>query len=198
MKYSTKKTPIISAVIFISLILFYCPAFGSGSPPSKGDVLPDIKLFVPKNSSHRNYLGLPDETFFKIPQIKAKVVIIEIFSMYCPYCQREAPEVNRLYNIIENDPTLKDKVKVIGIGTGNSSFEVDVFRNKYSVPFPLIADEDYSVHKSFGEVRTPYFLGININEDGTHKVFYSKAGEFTGAEPFLTLMLQLSGLKQEE
>ena len=198
MNYNTKKTPVILAVIVISLILLYCPAFGSGSPPSTCDKLPDIKLSVPKNPLHRDYLGLPDETFFKIPQIKAKVVIIEIFSMYCPYCQREAPEGNRLYNIIESDPALKGKIKVIGIGTGNSSFEVDVFRNQYSVPFPLIADEDYSVHKSFGEVRTPYFLGIKINEDGTHRVFYSKLGEFTGAEPFLTLMIQLSGLKQEE
>ena len=197
MNNNTKKASIILTVIIISLILLHCPAFGSGLPPLEGGVLPDIKLAVPENLSHRDYLGISGEAFFGIPQIKAKVVIVEIFSMYCPYCQREAPEVNRLYNIIENDPKLKDKIKIIGIGTGNSSFEVDVFRSKYSVPFPLIADEDYSVHKSFGEVRTPYFLGININEDGTHRVFYSKAGEFTGAEPFLEQMLQLSGLREE-
>jgi peroxiredoxin len=197
MNYRAKKSSAILAFIAILLMLLHCPAFGSGSPPSKGGVLPDITLSAPKNPSHRNYLGLPDETSFKIPRIKAAVVIIEIFSMYCPYCQREAPEINRLYSIIENDPALKDKIKVIGIGTGNSSFEVDVFRDTYSVPFPLIADEDYSVHKSFGEVRTPYFMGIKINEDGTHKVFYSEPG-FIGVEPFLTLMLKLSGLKQEE
>ncbi|HUU41486.1 MAG TPA: redoxin domain-containing protein [Desulfatiglandales bacterium] len=196
MNQNIKRMATILAAVVISVILFCCPAFGSGLPPEKGDLLPDIALPVPDNPSQRSYLGLSDQTVFKIPEIKAKVVIIEIFSMYCPYCQREAEEVNRLYSIIENDPTLKDKIKVIGIGTGNSTFEVEVFRNKFSVPFPLIADENYSVHKSFGEVRTPYFLGVKINEDGTHRVFYSKPGEFNGAEQFLELMLRLSGLIQ--
>jgi thiol-disulfide isomerase/thioredoxin len=187
-----------AAIIVISLALFHCLAFGGNFPPAKGDVLPEIKIPVPENATDRSYLGLESSGFFKIPHIKAKVVIVEIFSMYCPHCQREAPEINRLYSIIEGNPDLKDKIKLIGIGAGNSSFEVGVFKKKYNVPFPLIPDEDFSIHKRIGEVRTPYFLGVKINDDGTHRVFYSELGGFKGAEPFLDLMLQLSRLKLEE
>ena len=198
MNTEIRKIPMTLATIAISVALLHCLAFGSNLPPVKGDVLPEINLLVPENATHRNYLGLKGGTFFKIPQIKAKVVIIEIFSMYCPHCQREAPEINRLYSIIEGNAHLKDKIKLIGIGAGNSSFEVEVFKKKYNVPFPLIPDEDFSIHKCIGEVRTPYFLGVKINVDGTHRVFFSKLGEFKGAEPFLDLMLKLSGLKGEE
>jgi peroxiredoxin len=182
-------------IIALALMLVPCLAFG-GSPPAEGGVLPDIAIPMPQSATDRGYLGLQGEAPFKIPQVKAQVVIIEIFSMYCPFCQAEAPEMNRMYAMIEENPNLKEKIKVIGIGAGNSAFEVSVFKKKYNVPFPLIADEDFTFHKCFGEVRTPYFLGVRINSDGTHKVFYSKAGEFKGAEQFLKLMLEKSGLKE--
>jgi len=199
MNNKMKGIPISVATIAIFLtLLHYSLVFGSNVPPLKGDVLPEIKITVPQNATHRSYLGLESSGFFKIPQIKAKIVIIEIFSMYCPYCQKEAPEINRLYSIIEGNPDLKDKIKLIGIGAGNSSFEVEVFKKKYNVPFPLFPDEDFSIHKCIGEVRTPYFLGVKINNDGTHRIFYSQLGKFKRAEPFLELMLQESGLKQEK
>jgi len=192
-----KGIPILVATVAIFLALFHYLAFGSNMPPVKGGELPEIKITVPQNATDKSYLGLESSRFFKIPQIKARVVIIEIFSMYCPYCQKEAPEINRLYSIIEGNPDLKDKIKLIGIGAGNSYFEVEVYKKKYNVPFPLFPDDDFSIHKCIGEVRTPYFLGVKINDDGTHRIFYSQLGKFKGAEPFLELMLQVSGLKQE-
>jgi len=196
---TVKKIPMTLATIAIFLVLFhYSLAFGSNVPPVKGDVLPEINITVPQNATDRSYLGLEGSGFFTIPQIKATIVIIEIFSMYCPYCQKEAPEINRLYSLIEGNPDLKDKIKLIGIGAGNSSFEVEVYKKKYNVPFPLFPDEDFSIHKCIGEVRTPYFLGVKINDDGTHRIFYSQLGKFKGAEPFLELMLQVSGLTQEK
>ena len=198
MNTKTRKIPMTLATIAIFLaLLHYSLAFGSNVPPVKGDVLPEIKITVPQNATDRSYLGLERNGTFTIPQIKTMIVIIEIFSMYCPYCQKEAPEINRLYSIIEGNADLKDKIKLIGIGAGNSSFEVGVFKKKYNVPFPLFPDEDFSIHKCIGEVRTPYFLGVKINDDGTHRIFYSQLGKFKGAELFLELMLQESGLKKE-
>jgi len=191
-----KAVTLLSVVaIAVSLAVVNAHSFGA-TAPQKGDVLPDIKIPVPLNNDDKAYLGVEQGAFFTIPQIKAAVVIIEIFSMYCPYCQREAPEVNRLYSLIENDPRLRGKIKLIGLGTGNSKFEVEVFKKKYNVPFPLFPDEDFMFHKSFGEVRTPYFIGVRINTDGTHQVFYSKLGGLEGAEQFLRLIIRWSGLNE--
>ncbi len=165
--------------------------------PSEGDVLPEITLSVPQNTNEKDYLGIKEKDAFKVSQIKAQVVILEVFSMYCPYCQKEAPVVNKLYQIINERPALKDKIKIIGIGAGNNSFEVDVFKNKYNIPFPLFPDASFSIHKSVGEVRTPYFFVIKINVDGSRKILYSKTGSIQDPNQFLDSILKTSGLKQE-
>ncbi|NWF93762.1 MAG: redoxin domain-containing protein [Syntrophaceae bacterium] len=180
-------------VIFIAGSISYTLA--ATVSPLKGDVLPKINLLIPKNPDEKNYLGLSGTGTFRIPQIKAKIVIVEVFSMYCPHCQKDAPRINEMYQMIEDSPDLKNRIKIIGIGAGNSPFEVEVFKKTYSVPFPLFADKDFSIHKLLGEVRTPFFVVIKINEDGTHHIVHSQLGDFQGAHPFLELVMKASGLK---
>ena len=71
---------------------------------------------------------------------------------------------------------------------------MNFFKKKYEVPFPLFPDEDLSIHKMIGEVRTPYFIGVKINDDGSHEVFYSKLGGFKDPDKFLRQMIKLSGI----
>lgn len=156
----------------------------------------DFPLKSPPNDTHRQYLGLDPDKPFSLSQIKAKVLIIEIFSMYCPICQREAPDVNALYNLIQADPALKNKIKLIGIGVGNSDFEVDVFKEKYKVEFPLFSDPDFSIHKKTGTVRTPHFFGLLLKENSDITVFYSRTGEMTSPEEFLKTITAESHIKE--
>jgi peroxiredoxin len=185
----------IWAVFGALLFLFGTNSAAAASTPQKGDMLPEINLTIPEDAAQRNYLGLSGEGPFKVSQIKAPVVLVEIFSMYCPACQREAPRVNELYEMIEKNPKLKGKIKIIGIGAGNSPFEVNVFRRKYKIPFPLFADDDFTIHKCLGEVRTPYFIAVKTKAVGTHEVFYSLLGGFKNADDFLDQLVDLSELK---
>ena len=170
-------------------------SFASPGPPIKGERLPEFRLPIPKNREEKRYLGLSGQGSFKITQVKAGIVIIEVTSLYCPFCQKEAPKMNELYQVIEKNQEMKGKIKLIGIGAGNSVSEMEVLRKTYTIPFPLFPDKDFTIHKVLGEVRTPYLIAIKICNDGTHQVIYSEQGMFQEAESFLQVLTTLSGLK---
>lgn len=158
-----KKTGfLIAAMCFMYLFVFssICQA---GNIPAKGDSFPADNLKAPETEKHQNYLGLSEsmETF-KIDDIQAELVLVQIFSMYCPICQREAPKVNELFRLID-EHDFSGRIKILGIAPGNSDFEVGVFRDEYDIPFPLIPDPYYEWHKLMGEVGTPYFLLVRLD-----------------------------------
>ena len=68
--------------VFVGIFLLTASfSLANSQPPAVGGVLPEFDLSVPKSDEHRKYLGVAGQTF-TIPQIKAEVVIIEIFSIY--------------------------------------------------------------------------------------------------------------------
>jgi thiol-disulfide isomerase/thioredoxin len=186
------KSKIVSALV---LVMMAIPAVALAEPPQKGGQLPLIMLPVPKSPEERAYLGLSGTGTFKIPQIKADVVIVEIFSMYCPICQKDAPGLNELYNKIQEDPDLRNRIKMVGIGAGNSAFEVETYKKTYGVLFPLFPDPDYAIHQACGDVRTPCLVVVKIEKDKSHRIFLSQQGGFPGAQPFLEQILRESGLR---
>jgi thiol-disulfide isomerase/thioredoxin len=187
-----------SHLIFLILLLsMSAPAALSGiAPPAEGTQIPKLILPAPENPEHRRYLRLNGGESFQVSQIKSSVVIIEIYSLYCPHCQNEAPLLNDLYQAIEQDERLKGTIKIIGIGIGNSPFEVEVYRKTYNVLFPLFSDNEFTIHKSLGEPRTPYFIAIKVSDDGSHKVVYSKLGSIKEVNGFLKMIAELSGFER--
>ncbi len=187
---------ILPLVVVVLLFMATAIMAAENPPPKVGTFLPEITLSRPGDSIDLKYLGLLGSgTSFKVNQIKATVVIIQIYSMYCPYCQAEAPNVNRLYASIEDNPALKDKIKIIGIGAGNSKFETGIYKKKYTVAFPLIPDENFKLHKILGEVRTPYFIAVTLDGVKPPKVIYSRLGALENNDLFLAQIVKSSGLK---
>lgn len=155
------------------------------SAPQPGGVLPKIELAKPADAGKLAYLGLSGFGSFTLTDIAAKIVIIEFYSLYCPYCQAEAPNTVKLYNDIKSDPALSKMVKLIGIGVGNSDYEVALFRDKYGIPFPLFSDEEFATVKELGIQFTPHFVAVRIDEKGKARVLYSQSGSIGDPREFL-------------
>jgi peroxiredoxin len=194
MTQGVKKTLVLLMAFTIWFLAASRTGLAFNEPPAVGQRLPTFELPFPHEAEAKTYLGLSGTGRFTIPQIQARVVIIQIFSMYCPVCQKEAFRVNELYQAIQKRKDLKDKIKLVGIGTGNTDFEVGFYQEKYKVPFPLFSDADESIYEILGELRTPYYIAVRINRDGSDEVFYSKLGQFRDTRSFLNRILMLSGL----
>lgn len=185
------------AVLLLPLTV-HGAVFAVDSSPAKGGRLPGISLPIPKDSNEKDYLGISGAGFFKIPQIKAEGVLIQIFNTYCPICQTTASAMGELYRQIENNPALKDKIKLIGIGVGNNALEAEVFKQTYHIPFPIFPDENYEIHQALGDVRAPFFIALKKNRDGYQEIVHTHLGGFTDARGFLGLMIEAYGIKQED
>ena len=179
----------------VVLLMLALPATGwTSKVPAAGDRLISIKLNSPAEAGKRSYLGLSDTGTFAPTEITGKLLLIEIFSMYCPYCQKEAPVVNRLYEAIEASEELRGQVKMIGIGVGNSEFEVNHFRKHYQIAFPLFPDEDFTIHQAIGEVRTPFFIICTIGSADAGNILWTGSGKL---EPLKTITERLNGLLKQ-
>ena len=138
------------------LVLSCCSAYGSRDRPLlAGSQLPRFTLPAPDSQQTSSYLGLETMAPYTISQIGAKLVIIEIISALCPRCQANAPAVNRLYQVIQQDPALARDVKIIGICCGNDKRQIDAFKKNFRVPFPLFPDDNLSISKAVGVTETP-------------------------------------------
>lgn len=177
--------------IFVSVLFISSTA--TASPLQAGDAFPNVELSGKISTAQQTYLEINEEGPWKLSDIAAEYIIIEIYSMYCPHCQKEAPAVNSLYEILKTSKIGK-KMKLIGIGAGNSEFEINFFKEKYAIEFPLFSDSELSTHEKVGGPGTPHFFLVKKN--GTKlETLYSLAGRMKGHNEFLKKLKKAAGVK---
>lgn len=185
-------------LLLIIFPLFFCiPSMAISGEEGDHSPLPEIVLPVPEDEGQRQYLGLTGltEENFSLAALGADIVVIELFSMYCPYCQREAPLVNELYELMQSvEQSRGIKVKMIGLGVSNSKFEVDQFGETYDVSFPLFADQDMAMYKALEGAGTPGFVGYLLKDKNPPVNILRNSGGFYSAETFLEALIKNSGL----
>jgi len=77
----------------------------------------------------------------------------------------------------------------------NDSYEINFYREKYNVSFPLFEDRNLEIHEKFGQPATPYFVVVALNGRGRNKVIHTLLGGFESPEIFYKTILEKSGLK---
>lgn len=183
----------IPAVFMLFVASLFFP--GGLSVGRAAESFPDIVLEVPDNDMHREYLGLtakPGENF-SIADIKADIVLIELFSMYCPYCQAEAPAVNEFHDLALQQQEKGIRVRVVGLGASNTQFEVEYFRDNFEVAFPLFPDKNLDMYKKLKGEGTPGFIGCVLKEGEDPKIILRESGGFESPQSFLDKLLKNAG-----
>lgn len=131
----------------------------------KGDAFPDVVLKAPSQAQDRKYLGISGDSF-TIKDLPGEVFLVEIFDVYCIPCQNQAPLYKKLFNTIQGDPTTKDKIKMVGIAVGNDDSEVKIFRDHFKVPYAIVLDPDYILHKAVGGPPAPFAVIVQKGPGG--------------------------------
>lgn len=186
---------------FLILALAAAPALAveaseapGAHPLAPGTPFPDVSLLGDVSPQTAAYLGIKaGKHATPVNAVAAEVLVVEIFSMYCPFCQREAPNVNELHSLIDKRG-LGNRIKIIGIGAGNSDVEVDIFRQKYAVPFPLFSDAAFDVHNQVGQVGTPFFYILKKKPRGGYVVLQASLGAFGAPADYLAAITRAAGL----
>ncbi|MGE4263660.1 MAG: peroxiredoxin family protein [Desulfovibrio sp.] len=194
------KSLLAAALTIVSLLLSSQGFAGGASlsqnmkPLPTGQIAPNFAFTLPISKGEAAELGIkPDAKAAQLNDVQADAMVLVVFSMYCTYCQGEASELAALHALIK-DKGLSGKLTLLGLGAGNSPFEVNVFRKKYGLKFPLLSDPDFAAHKALGEVGTPYYY--ILKRRGNEFVIVDQLlGCMTSSGAFLDSVLDKTGLR---
>jgi hypothetical protein len=171
------------ALIFLTL---FVGTIWAGTLPKTGSELPPIRLEAPSGKQELRYLGLGPGKSFSLPMVESQLVLIEIIGVYCPECHTQAPFFNQLFYRIQKDGELAKKVKMIAIAVGATPTEVNYLKKEHQIPFPIIKDQHFVIHKQLGEPRTPFTMLVAKNQ----KVLFSHLGVIGDLTKFLLQIKQ--------
>jgi len=180
-----EKRLILTFIIFLSISLSYGAALGETKPLGFAIPFPDLIFNQSLSREEQNYLGLPPKKVFSFREITGNLILVEFLSTYCVNCERQAPIFNEVYSLIERDPRLKGKVKMIGIAAGNNLNEVQIFKKAYNTPYPILSDAQFDAHIAVGSPRTPFSIWVRRDAQRNSIVVSTHLGLIDSAKSLL-------------
>lgn len=130
--------------------------------------LPHVLLRNTLTAGPRTYLGLGASGTITLGAIRGDLVFVEFFNSSCYACALMAPVMDQVWRKVDARADLKDKVRFVGIGVGNTLEQVREFHDRYDTPFPMIADPEFAAFDALGTVEgTPYLMLLRRGPDGT-------------------------------
>jgi hypothetical protein len=165
----------------VSLLFFFSATVLAAEAEPKVGMTINAKFGKPMSDQDAKYLGLDKAAEFTLKDVKAPYLLVEQFSTTCPHCMAQAPVMNNLYNLVQQDAGLKDKLKFVAVGQGNDASALTMWKGFHKVPFPLIPDPNSTFGKAMN--FSPY--PVTVVMDKTGKVVFAHIGAFETAEEVL-------------
>ena len=103
----------------------------------------------------------------------ADVAVVDFFDMYCHTCQTAASHVNKLHSLVQSRG-LGSKIAFYAVGMNNTEMEADLYRTRFKVPFPVIADRERAIASRYGSFKPPLLIALK-REGGKWREFYRTA-----------------------
>lgn len=154
------------ALCFVAALLG-CYGCTTTAPKS----LADARLSSPQDQTERAYLGLePGIERFSQEDVHAEILVIDFFDMYCHVCQVQSAHMNEFYKLTQARGA-GDRLKIIGVGVGDTPLEARLFKEKCKVPFPVFPDRGAAFAKQFGKIRVPSLVVLK-RQNGYFQMVY--------------------------
>lgn len=184
--------------LFLSFLFFINNCCSGASIAEASDTYATVEFEKPQSQAALEYLGLAgDKKTFTLEEIKAPVLVVEVFSVSCRHCQGAAKHFEALYELVQKKG-LSEKIKIIGIAIQNSNLEVDVYRKKFNVQFPLVADPGYEAYRIVGrKVAIPHVSVLRRDDNGKFDTVYSKPRETREGKDMFETVLKTTGLSAQ-
>ncbi|MGA2400237.1 MAG: TlpA disulfide reductase family protein [Syntrophobacteraceae bacterium] len=177
-----------------SIFLQSTAAFCAG--PAEKESRVKFTLPPPDSEQTRTYLGLDAMKPFKVGDIRARIVVIELMNSLCLHCQANAPIMNDIYKTIQADSALAD-VRVIAIALADDKTRVETFKKQFKTIFPILLDENLEITGSMSGQGCPITMVVSTENA---KVLFTHPGVLPDADKFVTqvkFVKQLEALEKE-
>ncbi len=124
--------------------------------PVEGDQFPPCRLALLQSEKDSRYLSLPvGSRYFSLSDIGGEYILLVMYNEMCALCLKELPRINRLFQLVDADEAVKNRVKIIALGAGSTKRSVAKFRKQKAYGFPLFADEKWKVFKALKKPVLP-------------------------------------------
>jgi len=178
---------VVLLVFFIGISVSFPPGgvCAEMRPITPRDAFPNLSFrdIIPKGD--KSYLGIGNKKTFSIKDMQGNVFIFEIFSTYCMSCPRNVPVLNTVYSSVNNDPKLRQQVKVLSVAIGNTRNEAESYKQEYKILYPVLTDFTFAFHKALGNPRVPYTIIAKRDARGKDIVVYTYLGVIESADSLL-------------
>ncbi|MGJ8649637.1 MAG: peroxiredoxin family protein [Opitutaceae bacterium] len=132
-----------------------CPVTIKAKTLKNHDIAMSLQLPAPSSKQGKIALGLAaDKTHFQLGELEADLLVVMVFDMYCHVCHQSSENMQAVADRLQNDPNIKS-VCILGLGRGDTDFEVQTFVKKLELEFTCVADRDKSVTDALGVRFTP-------------------------------------------
>jgi len=156
----------MKTALFLLVSLLLPPVATPAAPIDLGETFPEVSLATPAGARDRAYLGLGEAVHFRLSEVHAEVVLVEVLNVLCPHCQKQTAPYNRLFRMIEADPATRSRIRMLGVAVANSQAQIDDFVTVYDVAYPVIADRDFALHMAVRGGPTPLSIYVRQTEPG--------------------------------